>query len=153
MGALSAGGWLVLGAAHAIDIWSGVCTSRPPAWHERAHAPLQLLSTNMGWPARLGITQALSDRDPFPLLFYAASRHAQYKCGADGPSVSWTGCASGTDANYFMLHVNVTCPDWMKRSVTVTLRADVLKNDKGALDVINVDDDAVGPENAANVLR
>ena len=58
--------------------------------------------------------------------------------------MSWTGCASGTDANRFLLHINVTCPDWMKHNVTVTLRADVLKNSNGALDVINVDDEAVG---------
>lgn len=68
----------------------------------------------------------------------------QYKCASESPSVSWIGCASGIDANRFLLLVNVTCPDWNKHSVTVTLRADVLKNARGSLDVINVDDEAVG---------
>ena len=68
----------------------------------------------------------------------------QYNCKSDGPSVSWTGCASSTDPNRFVLHVNVTCPDWTKRNVTVTLRADVLKSSTGALSVIDVDDEAVG---------
>ncbi|KAI7842253.1 hypothetical protein COHA_003894 [Chlorella ohadii] len=67
----------------------------------------------------------------------------QYNCKSEGPSVSWTGCASSTDPNRFVLHVNVTCPDWTKRNVTVTLRADVLKSSTGALSVIDVDDEAV----------
>lgn len=58
--------------------------------------------------------------------------------------MSWTGCASSKDPNRFVLHVNVTCPDWTKRNVTVTLRADVLKSSTGALSVIDVDDEAVG---------
>lgn len=43
----------------------------------------------------------------------------------------------------FCVHVNLTCPDTANRTVTVTLRADLIKNSRGELDVINVDDDAV----------